>query len=122
MSDDTIKNLLNQERHLRDFFTAFLPETLDFAEFTRLEYLDKEHPRTGRKPRRIGDILVKVGWQGHDAAFLIHIESQHKPQQVIVERAVEYAMRDAIRYGLPVMPVVLLTYPSADPSPTGRLK
>jgi hypothetical protein len=108
--DDRIKALLLQPRLLRDFFRAFIPEVFEFTDFEDMEYLDKEHPRTKRQPRRTGDVLVQVRWKDRPAAFLIHIESQGKPQETIVERAAEYALRDCIRYKMPVMPVVLLTY------------
>jgi hypothetical protein len=121
-ADDLIKNLLGQRRHLLDFFRAFLPETLKFADFTNMEYLDKEHSKSGRKPRRTGDLLVKARWKGQDAAFMIHLESQHKAQHHIVERAAEYALRDSIRYGLPVMPVVLLTYAKPETTPESTVR
>jgi hypothetical protein len=108
--DDLIKNLLLQPRLLQDFLHAFLPEVFDFADFQVLEYLDKEHPRTGRKPRRRGDLLIKVRWKGQEGMFLIHIESQGQAQDVIVQRAAEYCLRDSIQYLLPVMPLVLLTH------------
>lgn len=107
--DDRIKRLLHQPRLLADFFRAFIPEVCSFADLKHIEYLDKEHPRSGPRPRRLGDVLVKTQWSDRAAAFLIHIESQHSPQDTLVERATEYAMRDSIRYCLPVMPVVLLT-------------
>lgn len=109
--DDLIKRLLHRPRLLREFFRAFVPEIARFADLEHLEYLDKEHPRGRRSPRRYGDVLVKTRWQGkQEAAFLIHIESQSKPQDVALQRLVEYAMRDSIRYRVPVMPVLLLTY------------
>jgi Putative transposase, YhgA-like len=108
--DDLIKKLLLQPKLLVDFFRAFLPEVLKFADLSQLEYLDKEHPRTKRRPRRSGDLLVKIQWKDKPVAFLIHFESQSTPQEKLIERATEYAMRDSIRYGLPVMPVILLTY------------
>ena len=109
--DDLIKNFLLQPRLLKDFFHAFIPEVFEFAGFEVLEYLDKEHPRTSRKPRRHGDLLVKVRWKGQSGMFLIHIESQGQAQEVILQRAGEYCLRDSIRYGLPAMPLILLTYP-----------
>jgi hypothetical protein len=109
--DDLIKNLLLQPRLLQDFLHAFLPEVFEFADFEVLEYLDKEHPRTGRKPRRRGDLLIKVRWKAQEGMFLIHIESQGQAQDIIVQRAAEYCLRDSIQYRLPVMPLVLLTYP-----------
>jgi hypothetical protein len=108
--DDLIKNLLLQPRLLKDFLDAFLPEVFEFADFEVLEYMDKEHPRSGRKPRRRGDLLLKVRWKDQVGMFLIHIESQGQAQDVIVQRAAEYCLRDSIQYRLPVMPVVLLTY------------
>ncbi len=119
--DDLIKNLLLQPRLLKDFLRAFLPEIFDFADFSVLEYVDKEHPRSGRKPRRRGDLLLKVRWRGRDAMFLIHVESQAKAQDVIVERAAEYCLRDSIQYRLPVMPLVLLTYPKSDKPVSGEI-
>jgi hypothetical protein len=110
--DDLIKNLLLQPRFLEAFFRAFLPEIFDFADFEVLEYIDKEHPRAGRKPRRRGDLLIKVKWKHGEGLFLIHIESQGQPQEVIMLRLMEYCLRDSIQYSLPVMPVLLLTYDS----------
>jgi len=108
--DDLIKKFLLQPRLLVEFFRAFLPQALEFADLDHIEYLDKEHPRTRRRPRRVGDLLIKTRWRSKPAAFLIHLESQNSPQETLLERAAEYAMRDSIRYRLPVMPVVLLTY------------
>ena len=111
--DDLIKNLLLQPRLLKDFLHAFLPEIFEFADFEVLEYLDKEHPSGGKRPRRRGDLLLKVRWTNDrrdQAMFLIHIESQGQAQDVILERVGEYCLRDAIQYKLPVMPLVLLTY------------
>jgi len=53
--DDLIKQLLLQPRLLRDFCRGFLPGLDDFADLSRIEYVDKEHPRSGRQPRRSGD-------------------------------------------------------------------
>jgi len=111
--DDLVKGLLSQLRLLVEFFRAFLPEVLEFADFSGAEYLDKEHGRTGKRPRRVGDLLVKAKWRGQDAVFLIHLESQAKAQRFALERVAEYALRDSIRYGLPVMPVLLLTLATA---------
>ncbi len=120
--DDRIKKLLLQPRLLVDFFRAFLPQALEFADLDHIEYLDKEHPRTGRRPRRTGDLLIKTRWRSRPAAFLIHIESQSTPQGTLLERAAEYALRDSIRYRLPVMPVILLTYPKPETTPARRLR
>jgi hypothetical protein len=110
---------LLQPRLLLDFFRAFLPRALEFADLKDIEYLDKEHPRTGRRPRRTGDLLIKTRWRSRPAAFLIHIESQNTPQENLIERAAEYALRDSIRYRLPVLPVILLTYPKPEkPAPS----
>lgn len=109
--DDLIKGLLSRPRLLAEFFHAFVPEVLEFADMGRIEYLDKEHPRAGRRPRRTGDMLVKTRWLDRDAAFLFHIESQGRHEPALLERAGEYAYRDSIRYRMPVMPVLLLTYP-----------
>ncbi len=105
--DDLIKALLSQPRLLVEFFRAFVPEVLEFADFSEVEYLDKEHARSGKRPRRVGDLLVKAKWRGRDAAFLIHLESQAKAHRFALERVAEYVLRDSIRYGLPVMPVLL---------------
>jgi Domain of unknown function (DUF4351) len=119
--DDLIKNLLIQPRLLLDFLRAFLPEIFDFTDFEVLEYLDKEHPRSKGKPRRRGDLLLKVRWRGRDAMFLIHIESQGQPQDTIVERTAEYCFRDSIQFRLPVMPLVLLTYTKPQTPVAGTL-
>jgi hypothetical protein len=120
--DDLIKQLLLQPRLLRDFCRGFLPGLDAFADLSRIEYIDKEHPRSGRQPRRSGDLLFKTFQRGRESAFLIHFESQHSRQEAIVERATEYAMRDAIRYRLPVVPVVLLTSLRAEAKCTGLLR
>ncbi len=112
--DDLVKALLSQPRLLADFFRAFVPEVLEFADLSAVEYLDKEHPRSRRRPRRSGDLLVKVRWKGRETVFLIHIESQGRAEAAVLQRLVEYAMRDSIRYGIPVMPVLLLTYPKPE--------
>ncbi len=112
--DDLIKTLLSQPRLLVDFFKAFVPDVLEFADFSQAEYLDKEHARSTKRPRRSGDLLVKARWLSQDTAFLIHIESQSKAETTALERAGEYALRDSIRYRLPVMPVLLLTYPKPE--------
>lgn len=119
--DDLIKDLLSQARLLPEFFRAFVPEVLGFADFSAAEYLDKEHPRSGKRPRRSGDLLVKVKWQDRDTAFLIHIESQNRPETHALARIGEYALRDAIRYHMPVMPVLLLTYPKPETRQPGSL-
>jgi hypothetical protein len=120
--DDLIKNLLLQPRLLKDFLRAFLPEVFEFANLEGITYLDKEHPRKGSMPSRRGDLLVKVRWQGEEGVFLIHIESQGQAQDVLLQRITEYCMRDSIQYGLPVMPVVLLTYDKPRTRVPGRLK
>ncbi len=112
--DDLIKTLLSQPRLLIDFLRAFVPGVLEFADLSSIEYLDKEHPRSRKRPRRDGDLLVKVRWKGKEAVFLIHIESQGKAEAISLQRLIEYAMRDSIRYGMPVMPVLLLTYPKPE--------
>lgn len=109
--DDLIKGLLLRPKLLAEFFRGFLPEVLEFADMGCIEYLDKEHPRTTQRPRRTGDLLVKTRWRDTNAAFLFHIESQGNPEAALLERAGEYAYRDSIRYRMPVMPVLLLTYP-----------
>lgn len=107
--DDLIKGLLHCPRLLRDFCRAFLPELGGLVELEGLQYVDKEHPRAGSTPRRTGDILVKAKWRGSEAGMLMHIEGQSRVQSCMTERLVEYAMRDALRYRLPVLPVLLLT-------------
>jgi len=77
--DDLVKGLRSHPRLLVEFFRAFVPEVLEFADFSEAEHLDKEHGRAGKHPRRVA----------------------------------EYALRDSIRYGLPVMPVLLLTLATA---------
>ncbi|HCN28051.1 MAG TPA: hypothetical protein DIT64_04570, partial [Verrucomicrobiales bacterium] len=120
--DDLIKKLLHQPRLLRDFFRAFLPELARFADLDHIEYLDKEHPRGGKRPRRVGDVLFKTLWKKRETAFLIHVESQNKPHPAALERMGEYALRDGIRYRLPVMPVLLLTYPKPETPQPGELR
>ncbi len=116
--DDLIKALLSQPRLLAEFFRAFVPETAEFADFSDIEYLDKEHPASRKRPRRAGDLLVKARWRSRETGFLIHFESQSRPQAASLERIGEYSLRDAIRYRMPVMPVLLLTYPKpASPQP-----
>ncbi len=120
--DDRIKRLLLQPQLLVAFFRAFLPQAFEFTDLSRIEYLDKEHPRTRQRPRRIGDLLIKTNWRDQAAAFLIHIESQNTPLETLIERGTEYAMRDSIRYRLPVMPVILLTYPKPEKPVPNRLR
>ncbi len=108
--DDLIKKLLLQPRLLGEFFRAFLPQALEFADLDHVEYLDKEHPGSRRRPRRVGDLLIKTRWRSKPAGFLIHIESQNTAQDALLERVTEYSMRDSIRFKMPVMPVLLLTY------------
>ncbi len=107
--DDLIKNLLLQPRLFRDFCHAFLPSLADFADLNHLDYIDKEHPGSRRSPRRSGDILIKSRQHNKDVAFLIHIESQNATHPAMIERTGEYALRDSIRYRLPVLPMLLLT-------------
>ena len=107
--DDLIKNLLLQPRLFRDFCRAFLPALSDFADLNHLDYIDKEHPGSRRSPRRSGDILIKSRQHNKDVAFLIHIESQSSTHPAMIERTGEYALRDSIRYHLPVLPMLLLT-------------
>ncbi len=95
---------------MEDFFRAFVPGVFEFADFAALEYLDKEHGRARKRPRRRGDLLIKTRWHSREAAFLIHMESHSRAEAIVLERAGEYSFRDSIRYGLPVMPVLLLTY------------
>ena len=119
--DDLIKAFLALPRLLVLFFRAFLPGAFEFADFSEIEYLDKEHSREGGRPKRVGDLLVKTKWRGKDAAFLVHIESQASAESHALERVAEYAYRDAIRYGLPVMPVLLLTYSKPERPQRGDL-
>ena len=119
--DDLIKRLLLQPRLLAEFFRAFLPQVCEFADLKHIEYLDKEHPRNTRRPRRTGDLLIKTRWHAKPTGFLIHIESQSTPQETALERAGEYALRDSIRYRLPVMPIVLLTYSKPEKTPPNSL-
>jgi hypothetical protein len=119
--DDLIKKLLLQPRLLAEFFRAFLPQALEFADLKHIEYLDKEHPRGKRRPRRVGDLLVKTRWRDKPACFLIHFESQNRPEDIVMERLGEYALRDGIRYKMPVMPVLLLTYPKPEKAPLRSL-
>jgi hypothetical protein len=107
--DDLIKGLLLCPRLLREFFRAFLPELGALVELDGLQYVDKEHPRAGAVPRRTGDVLVKAKWIGSEAAMLMHMEVQSRAHPCLTERLVQYAMRDALRYRLPVLPVLLLT-------------
>ncbi len=87
--DDLIKGLLLCPGMLRDFCRACLPELVDLVDLDRLGYVDKEHPRAGTIPRRIGDILVRAKWRGKEAAMLMHIEGQSRTQPCLTERLVE---------------------------------
>jgi hypothetical protein len=108
--DDLIKKLLQQPRLFREFCRAFLPGLEGFASLEEIEYLDKEHPGSKHRPRRSGDLLIRLRQRDGEVGFLVHIESQSRAEGAMIERAVEYAMRDCIRYGMKVLPVVLLTY------------
>ncbi len=113
--DALFKWLLKDPVILRSFFEEFLPEVASYANFSKLEYLDKEM-RTLRGRRRTGDLLVKVRFKEQEAAFLIHVEHEARRDMDIAWRLLEYVILDRRESGLPVYPVLVLAG-SAGPPP-----
>lgn len=113
--DALFKWLLKDPVILRSFFEEFLPEIAGYTDFSKLEYLDKE-TRTLRGQRRTGDLLVKVRFEGAEAAFLIHVEHEARRDKDVAWRMLEYVTLDRRESGLPVYPVLVLAG-SAGPAP-----
>jgi hypothetical protein len=108
--DQLFKLLLQQ--FFRPFLAAFVPELArDLAAF-RIEFLDKELTRLEARRRRtkVVDLVARVKLRGGESFVLVHVEHQGRRERNIGLRLLLYAVWLMDRYGLPVYPVLLISY------------
>jgi hypothetical protein len=112
--------LLKNRSILRAFFEQFFPGAAKFIEFDKIEYVDKELVTLEGK-RRTGDLLIKTGFRGKTAGFLIHLEHQAQRSSDLSWRMLECFVPDRREYELPVYPIAVLSYPNSQRENRGRL-
>ncbi len=119
--DKLFKKLFERPVVLKGFFEAFLPQVAAFIDFTRMELVDKEGA-TYDDQSRIGDLLVKTGFRGKPAAFLIHVEHQAQPDPNLGWRMMEYWLMYWRKFRLPVYPIAVLSHRRSGTRPASPLE
>ena len=94
-----------------DFVALFLPEVAARMEAGSVEFLEQElftDIHSGEK--HIVDVLVKVRLAGEETCLLIHVENQASSKAEFALRMFTYFARLHEKYGLPILPVALLSF------------
>lgn len=100
---------------LVDFLRLFVPAVLEYLDTNSLEFLEQEvFARYLKGRRRNADLVVKARYQGRPVFFLLHIEAQASAQNWSPSRMFDYFAALTLKYGLPVYPIVLLSYQSPE--------
>ena len=107
-NDQSFKILL--QALLAHFLKAFVPDLHRELEIASLRFLDREQNHL-RKLRRV-DILVEARLAGKKCYILVLVEIQSQRDSRIGQRLHEYMSCLTVAHGLPVFPVVLITYPA----------
>jgi len=105
--DQVFKNLLGT--FLPDFLALVAPEPAGRLDLSRWELLDKEIFTDWPKgKRRELDLLAAVTLTGNpDRKALIHVEIEARCRPEMGSRLAGYYMQIQLRYGLPVLPILL---------------
>jgi hypothetical protein len=107
----------------KELFRAFLPEFRRLfypriarrLDFTEPEFVDKEvFTDIPEGSQREADLVVKVRTRsGEPRLILIHIEVESSRRGTFPQRMFEYYLLLRMRYGLPILPVVVYLAPGA---------
>lgn len=96
-----------------EFIELFLPRVRAYIDGGFLEFLDKEiFSGVTSGERHEVDLVAKVRFKGDETFFLVHVENQAQPSANFAKRMHSYFARLHDKYGLPVYPIGLFTYPA----------
>lgn len=107
--DELFKKLLTT--FFVEFVELFLPDMAGYLDWDNIEFLPLEYfndTTTGQ--RRQIDILAKVGFQGKEAFFLVHIENQSYSQEEFERRMFFYFSLLYQKYLLPIYPIAVFSF------------
>jgi predicted transposase YdaD len=94
-----------------EFIELFLPDVAVYLDASTIEFLDREvFTDLGGGERHEVDLVVKARFQGRDAFFLIHVETQSWPQAAFPERMFDYFALLHLKFRLPIYPIALFSY------------
>ena len=109
--DQIFKTLFRE--FFKEFLEGFLPRVAEEVDFRRVEFLDQEFFTDINKGRKkLLDLVAKVRLKsGEDEYILLHTEFQaSKPDAVeFPERMFKYLCQLFLRFGKPVIPVVVFS-------------
>ena len=96
-----------------DFIELFFPDLAANLDRDSVEFLDKEiFTDVTHGDRHEADIVAKARFQGKELAFLIHVEPQARHEDDFARRMFTYCARLLEKYGIPVYPIALFTFPT----------
>lgn len=108
--DQIFKTLI--EAFFAEFMSLFCPNEAALIDFSKVEFLRKEHfTDTQRGKRREMDLVVKVLLKnGSEKFILIHIEFESKrPDRHFARRMYRYYCQLFLRYDTDIVPIVVFT-------------
>ena len=109
--DQIFKTLFRE--FFKEFLEGFIPEVAAEVDFTKVEFLDQEFFTDINKGRKkLMDLVAKVRLRnGEDEFILLHTEFQaSKPDaKEFPERMFKYLCQLFLRFGKPVIPVVVFS-------------
>ena len=96
-----------------EFLELFFPQVLTYLDRNYIEFLDKEvFPEIPLAETLETDIVVKTKFQGKDAFFLVHLESQAQNKPGFDKRMFRYFCLLSGKHDLPIYPIALLSFDS----------
>ncbi len=93
-----------------EFLELFFPQVLTYLDRNYIEFLDKEvFPEIPLAETLETDIVVKTKFQGKDAFFLVHLESQAQNKPGFDKRMFRYFCLLSGKHDLPIYPIAVLS-------------
>lgn len=109
--DRLFKELLSE--FFVDFLALFLPEVHAAMDPASVVLLDKEIFTGAHDNRRLlADLAVRLRYRGRRSFFVVHIEAQAHRKPAFAPRMFRYFAGLSGKYGLPVYPLAVLSYPA----------
>jgi hypothetical protein len=97
-----------------EFVDLFFPDLSQYLDATSVQLLDKElFVNVAAGETHEADLVIKAQYQGQNTFFLVHIEAQAQYQKSFSQRMFSYFARLYDKYQLPVYPIAIFSYNSA---------
>ncbi len=107
--DRLFKELL--KTFFAEFLELFLPDLRRAIALPSLTFLDQEiFTDVTAGERHVADLVARVRCRGQASCFLVHVETQARPQAAFAARMFRYFARLHALHALPVYPVALFSY------------